>query len=164
MKRKFDTCANNQGTEAETYINYVKLNKTVILVRNWIKHKNILISTPCNEKFHSVYSIAKLVDNKNPLPLMMPGVYFDANYCSTNYESWEELYLKDDIFISLENLHHSHPQAFSLETVFLSNKYNGFLRTNLRYDDIQLTTMSKYDQERFLIQLKNGIHLTIKTI
>ena len=84
----------------------------------------------------------------------MPEVYFDPDYTSASYESWEELYLKDDVFISLENLYANRPRAFSLETIFLSNKHNGFLRTDLRYDDRQLTVMSVRDQERFLLQLK----------
>ncbi|CEG57256.1 hypothetical protein [Legionella fallonii] len=154
MKRKIDSSSNVRVNEAEAYIDFVKLNKAVILFRNWAKNKNTLINNPCDKKSSSMYSIAKLVNNENPLPLMMPGVFFDDSYCSNNYDSWEELYLNDDLFISLENLHHNNPRAFSLETLFLTNKYNGFLRTNLRYDDRQLMAMSAYDQERFLTQLK----------
>ncbi|MCL9682648.1 hypothetical protein [Legionella maioricensis] len=153
MRIKFDTYANNQEKEVDAYISHIKLNQTILLFRHWVKNKNRLINKPCDEK-SSVYSIAKLVDSDNPLPLMMPEVFFRDDYSSTAYESWEDLYLKDDLFISLENLHNNNHQAFSLETVFLANKYNGFLRTNLRFDDRKLTVMSNLDQQRFLTQLK----------
>ncbi|WED42589.1 hypothetical protein [Legionella cardiaca] len=152
MKRKFEDYDSKK--QEETYIDYIKITKTIILFKNWIKNKNILVNKPCDEKSASVYAIAKLVNSNDPLPLMMPGVTFNPDYCSANYESWEELYLKDDIFISMENLLNNNPQAFSLETVFLSNKYNGYLRTTLRYGDLDQIVMTPSDQERFLTQLK----------
>ena len=154
MKRKVETYANNAQGEAASYINYIRLNQTVILFRNWIKHKNLLINKPCHEKFSSVYSVAVLIDEENPLTLMMPEVYFHDDYCSAAFESWKDLYLKDDLFIALEHLHDNRPLALSLETVFLANKYNGFLRTELRYDDKKLTVMGQQDKKRFLAQLK----------
>jgi hypothetical protein len=155
MKRKLDTSTNNNTQEDTTsYINYIKLNQTVILFRNWIKHKNVFINKPCDEKFSSLYSLARLVNEKNPLPLMMPEVYFHSDYCSSAYESWEELYLKDDLFIAMEYLYDNRLRALSLETVFLANKYNGFLRTELRYDDVKLTVMGTQDKKRFLAQLR----------
>lgn len=154
MKKKFEKNTTTQGTEAGAYIDYITLNQTVILFKNWIKYKNTLIDKPCDQKASTFYGIAKLINNENPLPLLMPEVHFDPGYNSAAGESWKELYLKDDIFIARENLHGNRFSAFSLETVFFANKFNGFLRTNLRYDDIQRTLMSPRDQERFLAQLK----------
>ncbi|CEK11484.1 hypothetical protein [Legionella hackeliae] len=151
MKRKIEPNSNKEETY---YINYIRLDKTIILFRNWLKNKSVLVNNPCDEKATSVYPIAKLVNPNNPLPLLMPEVTFSSDYCSAEYETWEELYLKDDIFISLEFLLNNKPQAFSLETVFLSNKHNGYLRTTLRYGDKNQTAMSLHDQERFLAQLQ----------
>jgi hypothetical protein len=158
MQTKYETTprTNEKGQmqEEKIYINHIKLQQTIFLFRNWVRYQNLLVNNPCHRQSNSAYAIAKLINRENPLPLLMPGVLFDDTYCSHILESWEELYLKDDIFVSLENLHQNKFRAFSLETIFLSNKYNGFLRTGLCYDDRELTAMSKTDQERFLIQLK----------
>ncbi|KTD35923.1 hypothetical protein Lnau_0907 [Legionella nautarum] len=159
MKKKYETLSrtNVEGKveeEKKIYINHIKLQQALFLFRNWVTHQHLLVNNPCDRKSKTAYSMAKLINQGNPLSLVMPGVYFDDTYCSYVLESWEELYLKDDIFISLENLYQNKFRAFSLETIFLSNKNNGFLRTGLRYDDRQLTPMSKTDQKRFLTQLK----------
>lgn len=138
----------------EDFIRYIKQSKKRIITRNWLNNKETIIDNPCDEKSQIVYHITKSIDKENPMPIMMPTVYFDPTYCSSELETWEEIYLKNDLFISLENLETNKHRAFSLETVFLHNKNAGFLRTGLRYDDRQHNKMSELDQERFLNQLK----------
>ena len=154
MKQKCDTIVNDNKNEAAAYIKYIKLNKSISMFRSWAKYKEILINNPCAEQSHPIYFIAKSMNRNNPLPLMMPDVHFPEDYCSSQEESWEEIYFNDDLFIALENKYNNRLCAFSLETLFLTNKYNGFLRTELRFDDKNLMKMGKTDQVRFLTQLK----------
>ncbi|MDX1837097.1 hypothetical protein DIZ81_07425 [Legionella taurinensis] len=154
MLEKFEKKDNKKTGTNQTYSSYIKLDQIIVLSRNWINHKEAFLDAPCKTRFRSIYSIAKIIDDQHPLPLMMPEVHFDENYSSNAYETWEELYLKDDVFVSLDNLKGKKYIAYSLETVYLANKYKGFLRTTLHFDDVEATEMSERDQERFLSQLK----------
>ncbi|KTC94192.1 hypothetical protein [Legionella erythra] len=154
MLEKFEEKDNKTKGIKTAYSNYIRLDKMIIMSRNWLKNKNTLLNSPCDPICHSIYAIAKVINANNPMSFMMPGVYFNEDYCSSDYESWEELYLKDDVFISVENLHNEKHRAYSLETLFLANKYRGYLRAILCYDDKEATEMSPLDQERFLCQLK----------
>ncbi|KTD48950.1 hypothetical protein Lrub_1301 [Legionella rubrilucens] len=154
MLEKFEKKDNKKTGMNQTYSGYIKLGQIIILSKNWVKNKQAFLEAPCEASFHSIYSIAKIIDDEHPLPFMMPEVYFEKEYSSNSYETWEELYLKDDVFISLDNLKGNKYIAYSLETVFLANKYKGFLRTTLHFDDVRGTEMSERDQERFLSQLK----------
>lgn len=155
MLEKFEEKGNKANGRKTVYSSYIRFDQTIIVVRNWLKNKTTVLDNPCHPVCHSIYAIAKVINTNNPLPLMMPGVYFDEDYCSRDYESWEELYLKDDVFISAENLNHNKKHiAYSLETLFMANKHRGYLRATLCYDDKEATEMSSLDQERFLCQLK----------
>lgn len=74
MKKKYETLSrtNVEGKaeeEKKIYINHIKLQQTLLLFRNWVRHQHSLVNNPCNKKSNSAYLIAKLINHGNPLPL-----------------------------------------------------------------------------------------------